>query len=44
MLQSIGVKVESYDLVAAHRSGKFFPNKNRNVFVRFLNRKKRILV
>ena len=31
MLQSIGVKVESYDLVAVHRLGKFFPNKNRNV-------------
>ena len=39
LLGSIGVKVESYNIVAVHRLGRFNQNKNRNVIVRFLNRK-----
>ena len=40
LLGSIGVKVESYNIVAVHRLGRFNQNNNRNVIVRFLNRKK----
>ena len=39
LCESIGVKLQSYDLVAVHRIGKFFHGKNRNVIVRFVNRK-----
>ena len=39
VLGSIGVVVESYDIVAIHRLGKTTTNKNRSVIVRFLNRK-----
>ena len=38
VLGSIGVEVESYDIVAVHRLGRI--NKNCSVIVRFLNRKK----
>ena len=40
LLGSIGVKVESYNIVAVHRLGRFNQNNNRNVIVRILNRKK----
>ena len=33
------VEVTSYDIIAVHRLGKKFPNKSRNVIVRFTNRK-----
>ena len=36
---SIGVHLESYDLVAVHRIGKYTRGKNRNVIIRFINRK-----
>ena len=39
VLESIGVNLNSYDLVAVHRVGKYLNNKNRNVIIRFLNRK-----
>ena len=39
VLSSIGVVVQSYDIVAVHRLGKSTVNKNRSVIVRFLNRK-----
>ena len=39
VFKSIGVKVQSYDLVAVHRLGKYIQRKNRNVIVRFINRK-----
>ena len=38
-LDSIGIKIQSYDLVAVHRVGTFRQGKIRNVIVRFLNRK-----
>ena len=31
--QSIGVKLESYNLVAVHRVGKYVLGKNRNIIV-----------
>ena len=39
VLESIGIKLVPYDLVAVHRLGKFIEGKNRNVIVRFVNRK-----
>ena len=39
VFESIGVKVQSYDLVAVHQIGKFTQGKHRNVIVRFINRK-----
>ena len=39
MLGSMGVEVESYDIAAIHRLGKQRRNMNRNVIVRFINRK-----
>ena len=36
---SIGINLQSYDLVAVHRIGKFIEGKYRNVIVRFVNRK-----
>ena len=39
VMVSIGINLQSYDLVAVHRLGKFVVNKNRNVIVRFINRK-----
>ena len=39
IFESIGIKVQSYDLVAVHRIGKFIQGKHRNVIVRFINRK-----
>ena len=39
VLGSIGVVVESYDIVAIHRLGKTTTNKNRSVIVRFLKRR-----
>ena len=39
VLGSIGVVVQSYDIVAVHRLGKSTVNKNRGVIVRFPNRK-----
>ena len=39
VLGSIGVVVQSYDIVAVHCLGKSTVNKNRSVIVRFLNRK-----
>ena len=39
VFESIGVNLVLYDLVAVHRVGKFMEGKNRNVIVRFLNRK-----
>ena len=39
MLDSIDIKLQSYDLVAVHRIGKFISGKNRSVIVRFINRK-----
>ena len=39
VMGSIGVHLESYDLVAVHRIGKYTRGKNRNVIVRFINRK-----
>ena len=40
IFESIGVKVQSDDLVAVHRIGKFSEGKHRNIIVRFINRKK----
>ena len=39
VMESIGVRLQSFDLVAVHRVGKFRRGKNRNVIVRFINRK-----
>ena len=39
VMGSIGVHLASYDLVAVHRIGKYTRGKNRNVIVRFVNRK-----
>ena len=39
VFKSIGVKVQSYDLVAVHHLGKYVQGKNRNVIVRFIYRK-----
>ena len=39
VMASIGINLQSYDLVAVHRIGKFIEGKNRNVIVRFMNRK-----
>ena len=39
VFESIGINLQSYDLVAVHRLGKFVQGKNRNVIVRFINRK-----
>ena len=40
LMKSLGMKnIVSYDIVAAHRLGKFTQGKPRNVIVRFLNRK-----
>ena len=36
---SSGINLVSYDLVVVHRVGKLLTGKNRNVIVRFLNRK-----
>lgn len=36
---SIGIEVYSYDIVGVHRLGRFQENKNRNVIVKFINRK-----
>ena len=36
---SLLINLVSYDLVAVHRIGKLLTGKNRNVIVRFLNRK-----
>ena len=39
VFESIGINLQSYDLVAVHRLGKFVQGKNRNVIVQFINRK-----
>ena len=39
LMVSIGINLQSYDLVAVHRLDKFVENKNRNVIVCFINRK-----
>ena len=39
VMKSIDVKVSSYNIVAAHRTGKRLPSRPRNVIVRFVNRK-----
>ena len=39
VMESIGIILQSYDLVAVHRIGKFSHGKNRNVIIRFVNRK-----
>ena len=39
IFESIGIKIQSYDLVAVHRIGKFVHGKHRNVIVRFINSK-----
>ena len=39
LMESIGVKLQSYDLVAVHRIGKFQQGIPRNVIIRFINRK-----
>ena len=39
MLNVAKIKVQSYDIVAVHRLGKFVSGRNRNVIVRFINRK-----
>ena len=39
VLQELGLEIYSYDLVGVHRIGKYYANKNRNVIVRFINRK-----
>ena len=39
VLQSIGIIVESYDIVAVHRLGKIIEGKVRSVIIRFVNRK-----
>ena len=39
VLQELGLEIYSYDLVGVHRIGKRYANKNRNVIVRFINRK-----
>ena len=39
VLESIGVKLVSYDVVAVHRLGKYIDDKHRNVIIRFVNQK-----
>ena len=39
VLHSIGINVESYDIVAVHRIGRIVHGKSRNVIARFINRK-----
>ena len=39
IFESIGIKIQSYDLVAVHCIGKFVHGKHRNVIVRFINSK-----
>ena len=39
VMKSLDVNIVLYDLVAVHRLGKFVVGKNRNVIVRFVNRK-----
>ena len=39
VLKELNIEVYSYDLVGVHRIGKRISNKNRNVIVRFINRK-----
>ena len=39
VFEAVGIKIQSYDLVAVHRIGKFVQGKCRNVIVRFINRK-----
>ena len=39
VLGEIGIYVKSYDLVGVHRLGKYHRNSERNVIVRFINRK-----
>ena len=39
VFESIGGNLVSYDLVTVHHVGKFMEGKNRNVIVKFLNRK-----
>ena len=39
VLKELGLEIYSYDLVGVHRIGKQYANKNRNVIVRFINRK-----
>ena len=39
LLNKIKIKVQSYDIVAVHRLGKYVSGKTRNVIVRFVNRK-----
>ena len=39
MLKSVKINVQSYDIVAVHRLGRFKSGKTRNVIVRFVNRK-----
>ena len=39
VLHSIGINVESYDIVAVHRIGRIVHGKSRNVITRFINRK-----
>ena len=39
MLNSVNINVNSYDIVAVHRLGKYINGKTRNVIVRFVNRK-----
>ena len=43
VLDSIDIKLQSYDLVAVHRIGKFISGKNRSVIVRFINRRTRFI-
>ena len=38
-MASINIKLVSYDLVAVHIIGKYVTGRNRNVIVRFINRK-----
>ena len=40
LFKSINLEVSSYDFVAMHWIGKYYPIKSRNVIVRFLNRSK----
>ena len=44
VFKSIGINLQSYDLVVVHHLGNFVQEKNRNVIVRFINRKMRIRV
>ena len=39
VMASIGINLQSYDFVAVYRIGKYMQGKNRNVIVRFINRK-----